>query len=104
MSVLDWLSKEKTKATNTLSKADIDKIYDMKSINQEIEYVYQNKPHKKDPKFFKKVKISILALIKMLNHTLMGGRIEVMGILQGYYNRKGQFYIMDSLALPVEAT
>ena len=40
----------------------------------------------------------------MLNHTLMGGKIEVMGILQGYYNRKGEFYIMDSLALPVEAT
>lgn len=27
-----------------------------------------------------------------------------MGILQGYYNRHGEFYIMDSFALPVEAT
>ena len=45
-----------------------------------------------------------MALIKMLNHTLMGGNIEVMGLFQGFYNRKGEFYVMDSLALPVEAT
>ena len=61
----------------------------MNYINAEVNHVYETKAYRKDAKFFKKVKISILALIKMLNHTLMGGTIEVMGILQGYYNRKG---------------
>jgi hypothetical protein len=32
-----------------------------------------NKPHRSDPKFFKKAKISLMALIKMLNHAQMGG-------------------------------
>jgi hypothetical protein len=47
----------------------------MKYISEETKYVYDTKPYKTDPRFFKKVKISILALIKMLNHTLMGGTI-----------------------------
>ena len=33
MSVLDWLNTQKTKAVNSMSKTEIDKIYDMKSIN-----------------------------------------------------------------------
>lgn len=104
MSKFNWFQQETKKTSTKRSKAQIDNLYDMNLITEEINYVYNNKPHRKDPKFFQKVKISILALIKMLNHTLMGGNIEVMGILQGYYNRKGEFFIMDSLALPVEAT
>jgi hypothetical protein len=42
-----------------------------------------NKPHRSDPKFFKKAKISLMALIKMLNHAQMGGNNEVMGHFQG---------------------
>lgn len=98
------MKDEKSKASTVRPQSEIDKMYDMNFITEETNYVYANKPHKKDPKFFKKVKISILALIKMLNHTLMGGNMEVMGVLQGYYNRHGEFFIMNSLALPVEAT
>lgn len=76
----------------------------MEEISKEMDHIFNTRPHKSNPRFFKKVKISILALIKMLNHTLMGGTIEVMGILQGFFNRNGEFYIMDSFALPVEAT
>lgn len=52
---------------------------------------------------FKKVKISATALIKMVMHTKSGGDIEVMGMMQGKI--KGDtFWVMDSFALPVEAT
>ena len=53
--------------------------------------------------YFKKVKISATALIKMVMHTKLGGDIEVMGNLQGRF--KGDtFYVTDSFALPCEAT
>jgi len=38
-------------------------------------------PWKKDPTYFKKCKISLVALIKMLNHARMGGEYEVMGLI-----------------------
>jgi COP9 signalosome complex subunit 5 len=51
---------------------------------------------------FSKVKISSVALIKMVMHTKSGGDIEVMGLMQGKI--KGDtFWVMDSFALPVEA-
>ena len=53
--------------------------------------------------YFKKVKISATALIKMVMHTKLGGDIEVMGNLQGRF--KGDtFYVTDTFALPCEAT
>ena len=42
----------------------------------------QNQQKKKSPKFFKKVKVSAVALVKMASHAQSGGNIEVMGILQ----------------------
>ena len=53
-------------------------------------------------KHFSKVKISSIALIKMVMHTKSGGDIEVMGVMQGKV-KDDTFYIMDSYALPVEA-
>lgn len=70
---MDWLKK--TVSDSRRQSSEIDKLYDMKYITEETQYVYDTKPYKTDPRFFKKVKISILALIKMLNHTLMGGTI-----------------------------
>ena len=52
---------------------------------------------------FKKVKISAVALIKMVMHTRSGGDIEVMGMMQGKVVGD-TFWVMDSFALPVEAT
>ena len=43
--------------------------------------IYAAKPWKKDEHYFKKVKISAVALIKMVMHTKSGGNIEVMGLM-----------------------
>lgn len=46
--------------------------------------------------YFKKVKISATALIKMVMHTKSGGDLEVMGMMQGKV--KGDtFYVMDAI-------
>ena len=50
------------------------------------------KPWKKDVKYFKKVTISAIALIKMLSHAIKGGSFEVMGIIQGRI--KGDTFII----------
>ncbi len=55
------------------------------------------------PIHYKKCKISLLALIKMLHHGTKGGIIEVMGYLRGKVDGD-TFYIMDSYPLPVEGT
>eukprot|EP00871_Galdieria_phlegrea_P000700 jgi/Galph1/1630/GphlegSOOS_G316.1 len=61
------------------------------------------KPWTKDPNYFKKVRISAVALIKMLNHARSSGSIEVMGSIQGKV--KGDtFLVMDVFPLPVEGT
>jgi len=39
-----------------------------------------SRPWEKDGQFFKKVKISALALLKMVMHAKSGGNIEVMGL------------------------
>ena len=38
------------------------------------------RPWEKDEQYFKKVKISALALLKMVMHAKSGGNIEVMGL------------------------
>ncbi|CCH58918.1 hypothetical protein TBLA_0B00750 [Henningerozyma blattae CBS 6284] len=53
--------------------------------------------------FFNKVKISRLACSKILDHTLRGGNVEVMGMLIGTTDYT-EFIIYDSYALPVEGT
>lgn len=62
-----------------------------------------SRPWEKDEHFFKHVKISALALLKMVMHAKSGGNIEVMGLFQGKC-RGDTFIIMDAFALPVEAT
>ena len=49
------------------------------------------------------VKISDVALVKMVMHAVSGGRLEVMGILQGKIEGD-TMVVMDSFALPVEGT
>merc|ERR1712230_319469 len=41
------------------------------------------KPWKTDPHHFKNVRISAVALLKMVMHARSGGSIEVMGLMQG---------------------
>ena len=71
-------------------------------------------PHRKSATYFTKVKMSALALVKIVMHAKTGkgkaGRIssdsgnwiEVMGVMQGYV-KDDCFIILDSFALPVEA-
>ncbi|KLU89096.1 COP9 signalosome complex subunit 5 [Magnaporthiopsis poae ATCC 64411] len=61
------------------------------------------KPWSKDPNYFKSVRISAVALIKMVMHARSGGSLEVMGVMQGYVDGTS-FVITDAFRLPVEGT
>lgn len=63
----------------------------------------QESPWTKDPGFFKKARISALALMKMVMHARSGGKLEVMGLMQGKFDGD-TFIVMDAFALPVEGT
>lgn len=63
----------------------------------------REKPWASDPHYFKRVKISALALLKMVVHARSGGTIEVMGLMQGKTDGDA-IIVMDAFALPVEGT
>ncbi|KAH7722325.1 COP9 signalosome complex subunit 5 [Aphelenchoides avenae] len=79
----------------------MDNIY--KYDNEEQQSIRTVKPWEKDPHYFKEVKISALALLKMVMHARSGGNIEVMGLMQGRVD-SNTLIVMDSFALPVEGT
>lgn len=56
-----------------------------------------------DPTHFKKTKISAVAVLKMVTHALSGGRLEVMGILQGKVEGDTMI-VVDCFAIPVKGT
>ena len=91
--------------------SEIDQIYSFD--NAEQQQHLQGNPWRADPKYFKKVRISATALIKMVMHARSGGisgnyNIEVMGLMQGKIDTSDPggptFIVMDTFALPVEAT
>ena len=59
--------------------------------------------HLRSNKFFKKCRISLLALIRMLQHAKKGGNIEVMGYFSGRI-QGDTFIVLDAFPLPVEGT
>ncbi|BGP34851.1 COP9 signalosome catalytic subunit rri1 [Rhodotorula toruloides] len=61
------------------------------------------RPWKQDPHHFKKVRISAVALIKMVMHARSGGQYEIMGLMQGKLDGD-TFVVMDAFALPVVGT
>eukprot|EP01025_Chloroclados_australasicus_P044683 TRINITY_DN4859_c0_g1_i1.p1 TRINITY_DN4859_c0_g1~~TRINITY_DN4859_c0_g1_i1.p1 ORF type:complete len:362 (-),score=37.04 TRINITY_DN4859_c0_g1_i1:206-1189(-) len=65
--------------------------------------ICKSAPWKNDPNYFKKVHVSVLALLKMVMHARSGGRLEVMGMLQGKV-QGDTFVVIDTFALPVEGT
>jgi COP9 signalosome complex subunit 5 len=71
--------------------------------NVALQKFMQTRPWSKDPHHFKKVKISAIALLKMVMHARSGGIIEVMGLLMGKVEGDTMI-VMDSFALPVEGT
>ncbi|KAI0816644.1 JAB1/Mov34/MPN/PAD-1 ubiquitin protease-domain-containing protein [Xylaria sp. FL0064] len=56
-----------------------------------------------DPYWFKHVRVSAVALIKMVMHARSGSSIEVMGLMQGYTDGD-TIVVMDAFGLPVEGT
>nr|ODN92649.1 COP9 signalosome complex subunit 5 [Cryptococcus depauperatus CBS 7841] len=60
-------------------------------------------PWKSNPHHFHTVKISSIALIKMVTHARSGGQYEIMGVMYGKV-RDGAFWITDAAALPVQGT
>ncbi|KAJ3369908.1 COP9 signalosome complex subunit 5a [Allomyces arbusculus] len=63
----------------------------------------EGRPWTKDPRYFKKVKMSAIALIKMVLHARRGGHLEVMGLMQGKV-MGDTMVVLDAFALPVEGT
>jgi COP9 signalosome complex subunit 5 len=61
------------------------------------------KPWRSDPRYFKSVKISAVAMLKMVMHARSGGSLEVMGLMQGYIAAE-TFIVTDAFRLPVEGT
>lgn len=61
------------------------------------------RPWTRDPNYFKHVRISAVALIKMTMHARSGGSLEVMGLMQGYTDGD-TFVVTDAFRLPVEGT
>ncbi|KAK2066854.1 hypothetical protein P8C59_000635 [Phyllachora maydis] len=63
----------------------------------------KKKPWARDPNYFKTVRISAVALVKMVMHARTGGALEVMGMMQGYTDGTA-LVITDAFRLPVEGT
>jgi len=88
-------------SNNILEVSASDEIY--KYDRQQQQSLLAAKPWEKDPHFFKDIKISALALLKMVMHARSGGNLEVMGLLLGKVDAN-VMVVMDSFALPVEGT
>jgi COP9 signalosome complex subunit 5 len=71
--------------------------------DKEQKSIGEAKPWKSDPRHFKHVRISAIALLKMVMHARSGGSIEVMGLMQGKISGD-TFIVTDAFRLPVEGT
>ncbi|SPO28137.1 probable COP9 signalosome subunit 5 CSN5 [Ustilago trichophora] len=86
-----------------LSSSTLDSIFSYDSEAQRA--ILRSQPWETDPHFFVKVRISAVALIKMVMHARSGGIYEIMGLMQGKIDVANRtLYVMDSFALPVEGT
>lgn len=79
----------------------VDSIYSYDAQAQKA--ILNARPWKSDPHHFKHVKISAVALIKMVTHARSGGQYEIMGLMQGKIENE-TFIVMDAFALPVLGT
>lgn len=70
---------------------------------EEQKVIASARPWRADPHHFKNVRISAVALLKMVMHARSGGSIEVMGLMQGKI-AGDTFIVTDAFRLPVEGT
>jgi len=94
-------AQKKFEADNKIESIDGDALYDYD--NDKYQKFLATKPWVKDLNHFKKVKISAIALLKMVMHARSGGTLEVMGLMMGKVDGDTMI-VMDSFALPVEGT
>merc|ERR1719481_2525304 len=96
------IAQKNWELTNNIeSVSSVDEIYCYDSKQQQD--ILTVKPWEKDPHYFKHIKVSALALLKMVMHARSGGNLEVMGLLLGKVDAN-VMVVMDSFALPVEGT
>jgi len=95
------VAQKKFESDNKIESIDGDALYDYD--NEKYQRFLASKPWLKDPNHFKKVKISAIALLKMVMHARSGGTLEVMGLMMGKVEGDTMI-VMDSFALPVEGT
>jgi len=95
------IARKKFESDNKIESIDSDQLY--KYDNKKYQEFLSTKPWTKDPHHFKKVKISAIALLKIVMHARSGGQIEVMGLMMGKIEGDTMI-VMDSFALPVEGT
>lgn len=86
---------------NIQSISGVEEIY--KYSREEQQEILARKPWTKDPHYFKHIKVSALALLKMVMHARSGGTLEVMGLMLGKVVGT-TMVVMDVFALPVEGT
>ncbi|PVI04726.1 Mov34-domain-containing protein [Periconia macrospinosa] len=65
--------------------------------------INNDKPWRADPNHFTNVRISAVALLKMVMHARSGGSLEVMGLMLGKIEDR-TFVVTDAFRLPVEGT
>lgn len=101
MSVDARMAKEQFEAANSVRELSADEMYKFDQIQDEA--FREQAAWTTDPHYFKHVKMSALALLKLLMHARKGGDLEVMGLLQGKFDGDTMI-VMDVYALPVEGT
>jgi len=94
-------ARKNWEAANKIESVDADQLYKYESDTYQKGIAHR--PWKQDVHYFKKVKISAIALLKMVMHARSGGTIEVMGLLIGKVDGDTML-VMDSFALPVEGS
>ncbi|KAF2748834.1 Mov34-domain-containing protein [Sporormia fimetaria CBS 119925] len=65
--------------------------------------INEARPWRNEPHYFTSIRISAVALLKMVMHARSGGSLEVMGLMLGKIS-SNTFIVTDSLRLPVEGT
>lgn len=100
-SSISWDDWQKVNGITEITDPTRDALFNYDAAQQK--QVKDAKLWKKDPHYFKNVRISASALLKMVTHVRSGGEIEVMGIMLGAI-RGDTFVITDAVRLPVEGT